>query len=162
MSVNKTAWLFIPECEAVFCDYFRGKLDDDVTIAPALSAAGIKTPHVAVRNTSVRPYTDAAAIVAHVETLTTITIRTAMSENLPDTGRANHNALVSAVMGCLMVVDETTKENALQAELNAAGSASVQFSLAEWRGNTAGADDENRHFVTRVEIATIINPKTEV
>jgi hypothetical protein len=61
----------------------------------------------------------------------------------------------------VMVIDETTKENALPAELNAVGNASVQFSLAEWRGNTAGADDENRHFVTRVEIATIINPKTE-
>jgi len=157
--INKTAWLFIPESERVISDYLAALLDDDVHIGPALTAEGIITPHVSVRNTSVRPYTQASAIVAHAETTTAITVRTAMDEEYTDAGRSNHNALVSAVMGCLMVIDETTKENALPAELNAVGSEVVEFSMAAWFGNTSGADDDNRHFVTRIEIETIIQPK---
>jgi hypothetical protein len=161
MIINTTAWIYISEAEQALCDYLRPLLPENVRIEPALTATGIRTPHIAVRNTSVRPYTDAAAIVAHVETLTTITVRTAMLENMPDAGRSNHNALVAAVMGCLMVVDETIGENALPEAVNAAGNASVEFSMAAWNGNTAGADDENRHFVTRIELATIIQRRQE-
>ena len=161
MTLNATAWLFIPESERVIADYLRGLLAEDVQVEPALSSTAIRTPHVAVRNTRVSPYTSGAAIVSNVETTTTITIRTAISEEAVDAGRDNHHALVSAVMGCLMVVDETTHENALPAELNALGNESVTFSMAAWNGNTSGADEENRHFITRVELATIINPKTE-
>jgi len=159
--INKTAWLFIPESERVICDYLLSLLDSDVHIEPALTATGITTPHVSVRNTSVRPYTQQSAIVAHVETVATITVRTAMDEEMTNAGRENHNALVSAVMGCLLVVDETTGENALPDELNAVGNESVEFSMAAWSGTTAGADDETRHFVTRIELDTIIQPKQE-
>jgi hypothetical protein len=159
MSINKTAWLFIPQSEQAICDYLQNLLPDDVLIQPALTANEIQTPCISVRNTSVRPYTQESAIVAHAETTTAITVRTAMDEEYTDAGRSNHNALVSAVMGCLMVIDETTKENALPAELNAVGSEVVEFSLAAWSGNTSGADDDNRHFVTRIEIETIIQPK---
>jgi len=159
--INKTAWLFIPESERVICDYLLSLLDSDIHIEPALTASGIITPHIGVRNTSVRPYTQQASIVAHVETVATITVRTAMDEEMTDAGRENHNALVAAVMGCLLVVDETTGENALQDELNAVGNDTVEFSMAAWSGNTSGADDENRHFVTRIELDTIIQPKQE-
>jgi hypothetical protein len=161
MSVNLTAWLFIPAAEPVWCDYLRALLPQDLHIEPALTATQIITPHIAVRNTVVRPFTAAAGIVAHVETVTTITIRSAMDEEMRDTGRTNHNTLVAAVMGCLMVADETTGENALPAELNAVGSDDVEFSMAAWSAMTSGGDDENRHFVTRIEMDTIIHPKQQ-
>jgi hypothetical protein len=161
MSVNLTAWSFIQESEKVFADYLAPLLPADIYVHPALTTEGIKTPLVAIKNTSVRPYTQQSAIVAHVETTTTITIRTAMDEEMPDAGRENHTALVVAVMGCLMVIDGTTKENALADELNAVGNEIVSFSMAAWASMSSGGDDENRHFVTRIDVDTLINPKAE-
>ncbi len=161
MSVDLTVWRFVNASELVWRDYLIALLPDDVTIEPALTATRIQTPHVAIRNTTKRPFTAAASIVAHVETATTITIRTAMDEKMRDAGRENHGALEAAVMGCLMVVDETTGENALPDELNAVGNPDVEFSMAAWANSTSGGDDEHRHFVTRIEIDTIIHPRPQ-
>ena len=159
MSVNHTAWNFIAEAERVVAAYLEGLVSADVVVVPAITTDTIQTPHIAVRNTSVRPFTDAAAIVAHVEAVTTITIRTAYDEHTVDAGRENHNALVASVMGCLMVVDETTGENALPGELNAVSGGAVQFSMARWAGSMSGIDDDARHFITRINVDTIIGPQ---
>ena len=158
MTLNATAWRFIDAAETAVVAYLKALVPDDVLCNPALSAAGVFVPSIAVRNTSVRPYTQNAAIIAHVEAVTTITVRTAMEQEMPDAGRENHAALVALVVGAVMVVDETTHENALQTELTTAAAGTCAFSMAEWNGSTAGADDENRHFVTKINLACIINP----
>ncbi len=159
MSVNPTAWLFISEAERVIAEYLEPLLADNVVAQPALTTKNIQTPSIAVRNTSVRPYTQLSAIVAHVETTTAVTVRTAYDEDMEDAGRANHTELVAHVMGCLMQIDGTTGENALPALLNAVAGDAVEFSMAAWSGTFPGIDVEARHFVTRIEIETLIHPK---
>ena len=161
MSVDHTAWLFPSEAEAVIAEYLLALVSSEVVVRPAFTASAITTPRISVRNTSVRPYTAAAGIVAHCETVTAITVRTGYEEDMEDAGRDNHAALVASVMGCIMQVDESTKENALPALLNAVAGQRVLFSMAAWSGNFTSIDDENRHFVTRIELETIIGPASE-
>jgi hypothetical protein len=98
--------------------------------------------------------------VSHVSATATLTVRTAYDEDQDDAGRSNHAALVAHVMGCVMQVDGTTKENALPSLLTLAGGGAVEFSMAAWSAMTSGIDAEARHFVTRVEVETIISQPT--
>jgi hypothetical protein len=159
MSINLTAWKFISEAEQVVCDYLLQHMPSNVNIRPALGTTEIKTPFIAVRNTSVQPFTGQASVVAHAQTRMTITVRTAMSEDQANAGRNEHNAMTAALYGCLMIIDETTGDNALPAELNAIGNPDVEFSMAAWESSSSGGDEDARHFVTRVELDTIIHPR---
>jgi hypothetical protein len=126
------------------------------------STGDIATPSIGIRHAACNPYTSDAAIVAHIQTRTTITVRTAIpAENNTD-ARDIHDTLVASAMGCIIIVDETTGENALHTELNAVAPDGVTFSEARWTGNTNAVDDENGHFITRIELETIISPKLEV
>jgi hypothetical protein len=158
MSVNHTAWLFPASAEAVIAEYLEALVSAEVVVRPAFTASAISTPRISVRNVSVRPFTQDAAIVAHVETLTAITVRTGYEDGDDDAGRDNHAALVASVMGCVMQADAPTGENALPALLNAVAGERVMFSMAAWAGNVSSIDDEARHFVTRIELNTIIGP----
>jgi len=153
-----SAWTFISEAENVLAEYLEPLVPDNVLARPALTTAVIQTPCVSVRHTSVRPFTAASAIVTHVETLTAVTIRSAYDEDQTDAGRYNHTELVAAVMDAVMRYDSATKENALPALLNAVAGNRVLFSMAAWNSTAGGIDAEERHFVTRIDLDTIISP----
>jgi len=162
VTVNKTAWKFPALALDALATYLTAQLDTDVTISAAPSTGDIATPSIGIRHAACNPYTSDAAIVAHIQTRTTITVRTAITAENNTDARDIHDTLVSAVMGCIIIVDETTVENALHTELNAVAPDGVTFSEARWTGNTNAVDDENGHFITRIELETIISPKLEV
>ena len=159
VTVNKTAWKFPALALDALVAYLTAQLDTDVTVSAAPSTGDIVTPAIGIRHAACNPYTSDAAIIAHIQTRTTITVRTAITAENNTNARDIHDALVAAVMGCILVVDETTKENALHTELNAVATDGVTFSEARWTGNTNALDDENGHFITRIELETIISPE---
>lgn len=162
VTVNKTAWKFPALAIDSLVTYFTALLDTDIYVNPAPAPGDIITPSVGIRHAACNPYTTDAAIIAHIQTRTTLTVRTAITAENSTDARDIHDTLVAAVMGCILIVDETTKENALHTELNAVAPDGVTFSEARWTGNTNSVDDDNGHFITRIELETIINPELEV
>lgn len=159
VTVNKTLWKFPALAVDALVTYFTEHLDTDVTINPAPSGSNVQTPSIGVRHSAINPFTPDAAIISHIQTRTTLTVRTAGGLGGDGESRDIHESLVAAVMGCVIIVDETTKENALHVELNAVAPDGVTFSEARWTGNTNSVDDDNGHFITRIELETIISPE---
>jgi len=161
VTVNKTAWKFPALALDALVTYLTAQLDTDVTVSASPSTTDIATPSIGIRHAACNPYTSDAAIIAHIRTRTTITIRTAITAENNREARGIHDALVAEVMGCILVVDETTKENALHTELNAVAPTGVTFSEARWTGNMNAVDDDKSDLVTRIELETIISPTAE-
>ena len=159
VTVNKTAWKFPALAIDALVTYLTAHLDTDVLINPAPSTESVNTPSIGVRHSSIAPYTTDAAIIAHMTTRTTLTVRTSATLGMGSESRDIHEDLVANVMGAIVIVDETTKENALHTELNAVAPDGVTFSEARWTGNTNAVDDDNGHFITRIELETIISPE---
>lgn len=159
VTVNKTAWKFPALAIDALVNYLTDNLDTDVYVNPAPSGSNVATPSIGVRHSAINPFTQDAAIIAHMQTRTTLTVRTSGGLGGDGESRDIHESLVAAVMGCIIIVDETTKENALHTELNAVAPDGVTFSEARWTGSTNSVDDENGHFITRIELETIISPE---
>ena len=158
---NKTAWKFPALAVDAIVSFLADHLGGDVTVTASPSPDEVNTPSIGVRHASLAPYTQAAPITAHMQTRTTITVRTAITAANQVDARDIHESLVAEVMGALVIVDTTTGENALHTELTAVAPAGVTFSEAYWNGSTNAVDDENRHLLTRIELATIIGPTAE-
>jgi hypothetical protein len=159
VTVNKTLWKFPALALDGIAAYLMQHLASDVSIQVNPSAFEVVTPSISVRHSAINPYTDDAAIVAHIQTTTTLTIRTSITAESIDESHDIHESLVAEVMGALIIVDSVTKENALHTEIQAVSPDGVTFSQARWSGSTNGIDDENKHLITRIELQLIISPE---
>ena len=159
VTVNKTAWKFPALALNALVTYLTEQLDTDVTVSASPSTTDIETPSIGIRHAACNPYTSDAAIIAHIQTRTTITVRTAITAENNTDARDIHDTLVAAVMGCILIVDEVTGENALHTELNSVAPDGVTFSESRWTGNTNAEDDDKGHLISRIELETIISPE---